>query len=61
MKDKELASIFENCYPNTLDTTINNFTANDNGIPDTFVVTGGILIVAFELVALLEAIGWRAL
>jgi uncharacterized protein len=36
----ELAWLFENCYPNTLDTTV-NFTVADGG-PDTFVITGDI-------------------
>jgi len=40
IKDKELAELFENCYPNTLDTTI--FLNSENGIPDTFVITGDI-------------------
>lgn len=40
IKDKELAWLFENCFPNTLDTTV-RFTV-DNGIPDTFVITGDI-------------------
>ncbi len=41
MKDKDLATLFSNCLPNTLDTTVYNFTIVD-GIPDTFVVTGDI-------------------
>jgi meiotically up-regulated gene 157 (Mug157) protein len=40
IKDPELAWMFENCYPNTLDTTVNY--AEPNGIPDTFVITGDI-------------------
>ena len=40
IKNKELAWIFENCYPNTLDTTV-NFQMID-GKPDTFVITGDI-------------------
>ena len=40
IKDPELAWMFENCYPNTLDTTV-NFEKN-NGVPDTFVITGDI-------------------
>ncbi len=39
--DAELAWIFENCYPNTLDTTVNFHMATD-GKPDTFVITGDI-------------------
>jgi meiotically up-regulated gene 157 (Mug157) protein len=38
--DPELAWLFENCYPNTLDTTVRLGTLN--GKPDTFVVTGDI-------------------
>ncbi|SEM37929.1 hypothetical protein SAMN05428989_3686 [Pseudoxanthomonas sp. GM95] len=38
--DPELAWLFENCYPNTLDTTIEAGTRD--GKPDTFVITGDI-------------------
>ena len=38
--DPEVARIFEACYPNTLDTTV-NFEAN-NGKPDTYIITGDI-------------------
>ncbi|SEN11711.1 hypothetical protein SAMN05192583_2088 [Sphingomonas gellani] len=38
--DPELAWMFENCYPNTLDTTV--FTGEIDGKPDTFVITGDI-------------------
>ena len=40
MADEELAWIFENCYPNTLDTTV-DFELID-GEPDTFIITGDI-------------------
>ncbi len=40
IKDEELAWIFENCYPNTLDTTV-QFQMLD-GKPDTFIITGDI-------------------
>jgi meiotically up-regulated gene 157 (Mug157) protein len=40
IKDPELAWLFENCYPNTLDTTVHF--QNKNGLPDTFVITGDI-------------------
>lgn len=40
MADKELAWMFENCYPNTLDTTV-DFEMID-GKPDTFIITGDI-------------------
>ncbi len=40
VKDPELAWLFENCYPNTLDTTV-NYNLN-NGRPNTFVITGDI-------------------
>jgi len=38
--DPELAWMFENCYPNTLDTTVD--TGIVDGKPDTFVLTGDI-------------------
>lgn len=40
IKDKELAWIFENCFPNTLDTTVT--TTIKDGRPDTYVITGDI-------------------
>lgn len=40
IKDKELAWMFENCYPNTLDTTVE--TGTRGGKPDSFVITGDI-------------------
>lgn len=40
IKDPKLAWMFENCFPNTLDTTV-NFKMTDNK-PDTFVITGDI-------------------
>ncbi|MBR8535013.1 glycoside hydrolase family 125 protein [Carboxylicivirga sediminis] len=40
MADNELAWLFENCFPNTLDTTV-DFEYID-GQPDTFVITGDI-------------------
>ncbi|OPZ31844.1 MAG: hypothetical protein BWZ00_00365 [Bacteroidetes bacterium ADurb.BinA174] len=40
IKDEKLAWMFENCFPNTLDTTV-NFSMK-NGKPDTFVITGDI-------------------
>jgi meiotically up-regulated gene 157 (Mug157) protein len=40
IKDPELAWLFENCYPNTLDTTVNY--SEIDGKPDTFVITGDI-------------------
>jgi meiotically up-regulated gene 157 (Mug157) protein len=40
IKDPELAWLFENCYPNTLDTTVKHSTID--GRPDTFVITGDI-------------------
>ncbi len=40
IKDPKLAWMFENCYPNTLDTTVKFGTRN--GKPDTFVITGDI-------------------
>src|SRR5580692_3297684 len=38
--NKEIAWLFENCFPNTLDTTV-DFTMTDNK-PDTYVITGDI-------------------
>lgn len=38
--DDKLAWMFENCYPNTLDTTVE--LGEQNGKPDTFVITGDI-------------------
>ncbi|MDR1860654.1 MAG: glycoside hydrolase family 125 protein [Bacteroidales bacterium] len=40
LKDPKLAWMFENCFPNTLDTTV-EYSWSD-GIPDTFVITGDI-------------------
>ena len=40
IKDQKLAWMFENCFPNTLDTTVEFGTKN--GKPDTFVITGDI-------------------
>ena len=40
IKNEELAWMFENCYPNTLDTTV-DFEYID-GKPDTFIITGDI-------------------
>lgn len=38
--DPQLASMFERCFPNTLDTTV--FFGNQGTLPDTFVITGDI-------------------
>jgi len=40
LKDPKLAWMFENCFPNTLDTTVHFRTTNNR--PDTFVYTGDI-------------------
>ena len=40
IKDPEIAWMFENCFPNTLDTTV-EFQIT-GGVPDTFVITGDI-------------------
>jgi uncharacterized protein len=42
IKDPELAWIFENCYPNTLDTTVDFTPVGADGKPDTFIITGDI-------------------
>lgn len=41
LKDPKLAWMFENCFPNTLDTTV-SYSEDEDGTPDTFVVTGDI-------------------
>jgi uncharacterized protein len=40
LSNKELAWLFENCFPNTLDTTVDY--SVDKGKPDTYVITGDI-------------------
>jgi hypothetical protein len=40
IRNPRLATLFENCYPNTLDTTV--LVSQRNGKPDTFVITGDI-------------------
>ena len=40
ISDPELAWLFENCFPNTLDTTVR--AGQRDGKPDTFVITGDI-------------------
>ena len=40
VKHAELAWLFENCFPNTLDTTV--YYTENNGKPDTYVITGDI-------------------
>lgn len=40
LADPELALLFENCFPNTLDTTVDF--GEEDGHPDTFVITGDI-------------------
>ena len=40
ISDRPLVTIFENCFPNTLDTTV--FPGTYDGKPDTYVVTGDI-------------------
>ncbi|RZM19606.1 MAG: metal-independent alpha-mannosidase, partial [Pedobacter sp.] len=40
VKNKELVWLFENCFPNTLDTTVSYTLRNNN--PDTYVITGDI-------------------
>lgn len=41
LSDPKLRWMFENCFPNTLDTTV-HFKIDEEGNPDTFVVTGDI-------------------
>lgn len=40
VKNEELGWLFNNCFPNTLDTTVTF--SEDNGEPDTYVITGDI-------------------
>lgn len=40
IKNKHISWLFSNCFPNTLDTTV--FFELNNGIPDTYVITGDI-------------------
>lgn len=40
IRNEELAWLFENCFPNTLDTTVDHGTVD--GRPDTYVITGDI-------------------
>ena len=40
VKNPELSWLFENCFPNTLDTTV--YHSDKNGRPDTYVITGDI-------------------
>jgi len=41
LTNPKLAWMFSNCFPNTLDTTV-QYSEDENGVPDTFVVTGDI-------------------
>lgn len=41
LKNKKLAWMFENCFPNTIDTTV-HYRLDENGEDDTFVYTGDI-------------------
>lgn len=41
LTNRKLAEMFEICFPNTLDTTV-NFRIDEEGNPDTFVITGDI-------------------
>ncbi len=42
LKNAKLAAMFENCFPNTLDTTVFFTPEAEDGKPDTFVITGDI-------------------
>jgi meiotically up-regulated gene 157 (Mug157) protein len=42
IKDEKLAWMFENCFPNTLDTTVKYFGQGPDGVDDTFIITGDI-------------------
>eukprot|EP00475_Leptophrys_vorax_P018598 TRINITY_DN25462_c0_g1_i2.p1 TRINITY_DN25462_c0_g1~~TRINITY_DN25462_c0_g1_i2.p1 ORF type:complete len:504 (+),score=74.29 TRINITY_DN25462_c0_g1_i2:41-1552(+) len=39
LKDPQLATLFRNCFPNTLDTTVRS---HNSDIPDTYIITGDI-------------------
>ena len=41
-KDPVIADMFGNCLPNTLDTTVLFHGVDDEGLPDTFIITGDI-------------------
>jgi len=41
LTNPKLSWMFTNCFPNTLDTTV-HYEKDENGVPDTFVVTGDI-------------------
>ena len=47
IEDKELSWMFENCYPNTIDTTV-DYEIID-GKPDTFIITGDIDAMWLEI------------
>ena len=49
IKDEKLRWMFENCFPNTLDTTVKHTVKN--GKPDTFVITGITLPQGYILAA----------
>ena len=43
LADPQLATLFANCFPNTLDTTVDFTPAERNGgVPDTYIITGDI-------------------
>ncbi len=42
LTNRQLAWMFVNCYPNTLDTTVHFEEQGEDGLPDTFVYTGDI-------------------
>jgi meiotically up-regulated gene 157 (Mug157) protein len=38
--DPNTAKLFENSFPNTLDTTVSSFKVDSKGQPDSYVITG---------------------
>ncbi len=40
--DPQVLRVFNNCYPNTLDTTVSFRALEEDGTPDTFIITGDI-------------------
>jgi len=48
MADKDLARLFENCFPNTLDTTV-RWHLPDPKHPQSFIITGDMYFLYFAL------------
>jgi meiotically up-regulated gene 157 (Mug157) protein len=50
MADKDLARLFENCFPNTLDTTV-RWHLPDSKHPQSFIITGDMYTLLSLIVA----------